>query len=130
MKSDNKQIGRAGEKPAADYLTRKGYRVIDRNSRLAHGEIDLIAENDRNIVFVEVKTRNRKSAGFIRPSRSVGTIKKQRFASAVRVYTRFHKTDLQPRIDVIEVWYEEFDNGCAAFEFNHIEKAFGAMGKR
>lgn len=130
MKTDARGIGRAGEKAAADYLIRKGYRVIDRNSRLAHGEIDLIAENATHLVFAEVKTRSKSSARFARPGRAVNALKKQRFASAVRVYTRFHPTDLQPRIDVIEVWYEEFDNGCAAFEFNHIERAFGGMNRR
>lgn len=130
MKTDTKSIGRAGEKAAADYLVRKGYRVIDRNSRLAHGEIDLIAENETHIIFVEVKTRSKSSARFARPGRAVNALKKQRFVSAVRVYTRFHRTELQPRIDVIEVWYEEYENGCASFEFNHIERAFGGMNRR
>ena len=130
MKSTAKEVGRAGEKAARDYLKRKGYRIIDRNSRLAHGEIDIIAENETNIIFVEVKTREKSSARYARPGRAVNALKKRRFASAVRVYTRFHHTDLQPRIDVIEVLYEEFDNGCAAFEFNHIERAFGGMNRR
>lgn len=51
-------LGRHGEDLAAAYLTDAGYRLVDRNWRCTQGEIDIIAERDGEIVFVEVKTRS------------------------------------------------------------------------
>ena len=50
-------LGNKGEKRAAAYLKSKGYKIIERNYRCKLGEIDLIAEKDNIIIFVEVKTR-------------------------------------------------------------------------
>src|SRR3989338_229599 len=49
-------VGRIGEDFACRYLIRKGYRIIDRNSRKKYGEIDIVArDHDGTLVFVEVK---------------------------------------------------------------------------
>jgi putative endonuclease len=61
-------LGRRGEALAAEHLRRKGYRVLARNERTRHGEIDLIALAGSTLVFVEVKTR-RASGGRGSPSR-------------------------------------------------------------
>lgn len=58
-----KSLGNKGEKRAAAYLTSKGYKIIERNYRCKLGEIDLIAEKDNIIVFVEVKTRSNDRFG-------------------------------------------------------------------
>ena len=58
-------LGRHGEDAAAAHLTRLGYRVLARNLRTRHGEIDLIALGGDTIVFVEVKTRRCDSRGRI-----------------------------------------------------------------
>lgn len=52
------ELGRWGEEHAAAYLTRAGYRVLARNWRCVLGEIDIIAFDGRDTVFVEVKTRS------------------------------------------------------------------------
>ena len=49
--------GKIGEDAAVYYLTRQGYRIICRNFRCIQGEIDIIAKDEDNLVFVEVKTR-------------------------------------------------------------------------
>ncbi|HDN84600.1 MAG TPA: YraN family protein, partial [Candidatus Aerophobetes bacterium] len=55
-KYKNKEIGKRGEKLAISYLKKRGYRILDKNFRCKIGEIDIVAENDGQIVFVEVKT--------------------------------------------------------------------------
>lgn len=52
----SKQLGNAGEERAAEWLTEQGYRIIARNWRKQTGEIDIIAQKDDTIVFIEVKT--------------------------------------------------------------------------
>lgn len=56
MPNSNIQKGKEGEKKAEDYLKEQGYRILYRNWRTRRGEIDLIAEKDGTLVFVEVKT--------------------------------------------------------------------------
>lgn len=56
-------LGRRGEDLAAQFLTDAGYTVIDRNWRCARGEIDLVARDGDDTVFVEVKTRSSTAFG-------------------------------------------------------------------
>jgi len=55
--SRNQDVGQWGERTAADYLTEHGYNILARNVRTSYGEIDLIAEKDGLLIFIEVKTR-------------------------------------------------------------------------
>jgi putative endonuclease len=57
------RLGSQGEKAAGDYLKSKGYKIVERNYRCKLGEIDLIAEKDNIVVFVEVKTRSNDKFG-------------------------------------------------------------------
>lgn len=57
VKSFNKSKGNRGEKIALDYLLSKNFKILEKNYRAFHKEIDIIAENDGCIVFVEVKLR-------------------------------------------------------------------------
>jgi putative endonuclease len=50
-------LGRAGERLAAEHLERLGYAIVARNHRTRYGEIDVVAADAENLVFVEVKTR-------------------------------------------------------------------------
>ena len=69
-------IGIKGEEEAAKMLEAKGYKILEHNWRLGHWEIDLIAENDKEIVFVEVKART-TMFGNIRPEEYVDEDKKR-----------------------------------------------------
>ncbi len=55
--SHNQNIGRFGETLAKNYLIKHGYKIIKQNLKISYQELDLIAEKDGQIIFVEVKTR-------------------------------------------------------------------------
>jgi len=59
----NQQIGKWGEEIAAEYLVQKGYMILEKNFRTPFGEIDIIAQIEGLIVFVEVKARTSTSFG-------------------------------------------------------------------
>jgi len=61
--SRNQDVGQWGERTAADYLAEHGYNILARNVRTSYGEIDLIAEKDGLLIFIEVKTRTSQVYG-------------------------------------------------------------------
>lgn len=117
---NTKTIGDFGEKAAEEYLVEMDYDILERNFRLKCGEIDIIAEQDCCIVFVEVKTR--KSNQFGEPSEYVDYKKQERIKKTAAVYVDIENTDM--RFDVIEVFYEEKNEELFLIKVNHIENAF------
>lgn len=97
---DSREIGALGEKIAAEYLTRLGYVIRERNFRSREGEIDIIAQKDDFLVFVEVRTR--RSLSFGTPEESVTAQKKERLIALTQVYME-DREDLPSswRIDVV-----------------------------
>ena len=95
-------LGYTGERLAAEQLVREGYRLLERNFRCSYGEIDLIAEDEQDLVFVEVKTRRGSAYG--RPEEAV-TIQKQR--KLIQVANHYLSLQASPerswRIDVVAV---------------------------
>ena len=57
MINQRQELGKEGEDFAADYLQKQGYEIIDRNFECKQGEIDIIAKDKNEYVFIEVKTR-------------------------------------------------------------------------
>ena len=110
-KSEAKRIGDRGEKHVAALLKKQGFRILGRNVRLSHKEIDIIAENEKYIVFVEVKTRSSDKNNFFRPADAVNAQKQRNLLSAAYMYLRSHLSEeqakKQPRIDVAEVYVAE-----------------------
>jgi putative endonuclease len=98
----SRDIGALGEKIAADYLTGLGYTIRERNFRLRVGEIDIIAEKDDFLVFIEVRTRTSNSYGT--PEESVTTQKKERLIALAEAYIE-DRDDLPSswRIDVVVI---------------------------
>ena len=76
-------LGRTGERLAAEALLRQGYCIVEQNFRCSYGEIDLIAEDEHDLIFVEVKTRRGNTHGL--PEEAV-TIRKQRKIIQVASY--------------------------------------------
>ena len=89
--------------------------------RCRFGEIDLIAENDKYIIFTEVKLR--KSAAFAPARAFVDRGKQERVRTAAQLYLLEHPTALQPRFDVAEV-YAPAGTATREPEINYIEDAF------
>ena len=58
MINQRQELGKEGEDFAADYLQKQGYEIIDRNFECKQGEIDIIAKDKNEYVFIEVKTRH------------------------------------------------------------------------
>lgn len=128
MSGENRRaFGYACENAAADYLEGKGYTIVCRNFTVKGGEIDLIAENDAQILFVEVKGRTESPnlQKYGRPAAAVTSQKQQHLIFAAQAYLRSHKCVKKPRMDVIEVYVQPYE-GCFALRFKHFPNAFGA----
>lgn len=117
----NNLLGAWGEALAAEYLRRKRYKILAAGYRCRFGEIDLIAENRTNLVFVEVKLR--KSGTFARAMEYVDFKKQERLRTTAAVYLAEHPTKRFPRFDVIEIYAPDGLN-TAHPEINHMEDAF------
>ena len=94
--------GKAGEKLAAEFLRKNGYRILQRNYQAYSGEIDIIASEGGDVVFVEVKSG--ASAAFAAPETHVDRAKQRHMSqAAVEFCTRRKLRDVNCRFDVISV---------------------------
>lgn len=110
--------GRWGEEIACNYLENKGYQIVEINCRLAGVEIDVIAERERTLCFIEVKTR--KTVLFGMPAAYVDFRKRRRIIRAAKLFSAKKKyREHAIRFDVIAILY----NGNAT-EITHLEHAF------
>ncbi|MBP8640526.1 MAG: YraN family protein [Oscillospiraceae bacterium] len=118
---DKKLVGRFGEQSAAEYLKKKHYRIIGLNYSCRFGEIDIIAENKKYVVFVEVKLR--KSDEFAEAKEFVTFSKQEKIIKTASLWLSQNETELQPRFDVIEI-YAPDGTASKSIKINHIENAF------
>ncbi len=132
MKKTTKSTGDYGEEVAVDFYVKDGYKIRERNYHVSHNEIDIIAENERFVVFVEVKTRSVSYVGqsnYGRPASAVDYEKRKRTVAAAQNYIVKNKLNKQPRIDVVEIYLKKkADEDKSPFEIlkiNHIRNAFG-----
>jgi len=93
--------GKSGEDYAAKTLLENGYIIRKRNFSSRSGEIDIIAEKDGIIAFVEVKTRRRGS--MVTGAEAVTPAKIKRIILTAEYYLRISGCDLQPRFDIFSV---------------------------
>ena len=101
---DTKEIttGEEGEKIAAAYLKKNGYRIIEINFRCSIGEIDIVAKEKNDLVFVEVKTRKSTELGY--PEQAVGIRKQKKMSQLALWYLQKRKiADTNARFDVVAV---------------------------
>lgn len=102
MNDSRRDTGRIGEELAAQHLSANGFRVIGRNYACAFGEVDLIAEGEDGLLFVEVRTRRRPY--LVAPEDTVTRPKAARVMRTAQHYLmRKGLDDRQWRIDVIAV---------------------------
>lgn len=113
---NNNEIGKLGEEMAEKYLIDKNFKIIDRNFYCKQGEIDIIARDNDELVFVEVKTRTNSKYGS--PAEAVHKKKKMHIYKAVKYYIHLYRLeDEDIRFDVIEVYLN--NNECTV---NHIKQ--------
>lgn len=117
---DKKELGYFGEKVVAYYLEKKGYTILKRNFCIKGGEIDIIAQKDDIIAFVEVKTRTPDP--LVNGFEAVTKSKKKLIIKTSEEYSYRNPHDFQPRFDVVWV---TVDNRKVV-GFNYIENAFDA----
>lgn len=121
MEKYNKVIGGAGEDAAVKYLKKKKYVILGRNYNIRGGEIDIIAEKDGCVVFVEVKTRSGDSFGSAKEA--VTFTKQQRVIKAAQHYMT-GLGDVPVRFDVVAVDGYMDGNKLKVENIEHIENAF------
>ena len=100
--------GKKGEDLACRYLKEQGYRILDRNVRYKLGEIDIVAQIDDTICFVEVKARTRMDYGM--PRDAVDARKQQKLVRCAQLYLKLHPgfaERFSPRMDIVEILYRE-----------------------
>ena len=120
-------LGMRGEKLAAGFLKKAGYKILAKNYRCPVGEADIIAldKTSQAVVFVEVKTRS--SDKYVNPEAAVNADKMRRLRKIARYYISRHDTaELEIRFDVIAVLIRPKSPGAkpAKPEINHIPNAF------
>jgi putative endonuclease len=111
------ELGRQGEQAAREYLERNGYWVLAQNYRCRQGEIDIIAEKEEGLHFVEVKTRKDFSYGA--PAEAVTGEKQRRLRYAAAFYAmRERRENAEQHMDVIEIIAKD-----GRFHIRHIKDA-------
>ena len=116
---DSRMRGKIGEAHALEYLKNLNYSTVAKAFRSPFGEIDLIVENSEYVVFVEVKMR--KNDRFAAAREHVGKEKQRKLTATANIWLSTHRTKLQPRFDVIEIYLPD---ELSTPEINHIENAF------
>jgi len=108
-----KEAGKIGEQIAADFLTRKGFTVLARNYRKPWGEIDIIAEKDGCVHFVEVKTLSRETLPDVsremsdyRPEEQVHPGKLRKISRTAEMYMNAARDNRDYQIDVVGVYLD------------------------
>ena len=115
--SKSKELGKQGEDGASLYLEENGYKILNRNWKTGAKEIDIIAENDDFIIFVEVKTRSEDYLEH--PRTAVMASKQKTIIKVADQYIRQYNVDKECRFDIITIIKS---NG--GLEISHIENAF------
>ncbi|MBQ4519639.1 MAG: YraN family protein [Bacteroidaceae bacterium] len=115
--SEHYELGKKGEEEAANFLTKKGFYIMHRNWRCGKLELDIVARDGDEIVFVEVKTRRNTYFGY--PDEAIDDRKIRRIVSAAGAYVRYYSINLPIRYDVVSVIGME-----PPFEIEHVPDAF------
>ena len=120
-----KLLGDRGERAAVKYLKKQGFRIIAKQYRSSYGEVDIIAEDRKTTVFVEVKTRTSTNDG--RPFEAVDLRKQEKITRIALAWLKQHDRLEQPaRFDVVSIlWPDESGEP----EIQHFRNAFEATGR-
>ncbi len=120
MKSNKQLLGEKGENLASNYLLKLSYKILFRNFRVKSGEIDIIALDGDELVFIEVRTK--KNAEFGLPLETINFKKRRQIEKNARLFLSANKFFDQKncRFDVIGVLLKSGENP----EITHVVNAF------
>jgi len=111
------ELGKEGEDIAANLLVQKGYQILTRNYRFKKSEIDIVCEFDKQLIIVEVKTRQTAAIG--EPYKAVTIGKQKQIIKVANKYIEETKCQLEVRLDVISIVLNQYGT-----RIEHIENAF------
>jgi len=112
------ETGRSGELVAIKYIENLGYRVLAKNWRYKHLEVDIIAMDGATLLFIEVKTR--RSSLYGSPSEAVSYYKQQKLDRAANLYISYIKHEGEIRFDIVSIVIDRANN----HQIEYIKDAF------
>jgi putative endonuclease len=112
------KLGKFGEQIAANYLQNKGYQILETNYYTRDGEIDLICQKDKILIFVEVKTRTNRAFGW--PEEAVTDDKVEKLANTASHYLQEKEIDPEWQIDIISIVINKKAKSAGLKHFQNI----------
>jgi putative endonuclease len=102
MTRKRKRFGKSGEQAAVVFLKKQGYRILEKNYRVPVGEVDIIAEHKKKVVFVEVKSR--ADGEYEAPIEAVTPHKQHKIIQTAQIFLARNKiVDRAIRFDVVSI---------------------------
>ena len=107
MTQARKERGSRAEDLAVEFLRRQGYKILERNFKLKLGEIDIVAEDQDTLCFVEVRAKAK--GGMVSPLESITPTKQRKLSRLALMYlqNRYQSLDVRSRFDVVAVVFDE-----------------------
>lgn len=117
------KIGALAEKLAQEYITKLGMNIIDKNFRTKFGEIDIIAKDQEEYVFIEVRSKSYTNFGL--PEETISKKKQEKIINMAKWYLKSKQVtnSISCRFDVIAIVFTIKD-GCLQPKINYIKNAF------
>lgn len=119
-----KAFGFKGETIVASYLKKNGYKIIKKNYSCCFGEIDIIAQKDEFVAFVEVKTRRKK---YFEICDVVNKSKQRKIIKTAKVFLSKYSSWFEEKVfrfDVATVLCTDIENDENSYKIEYIENAF------
>jgi len=116
--AEHNDFGNLAEELAANFLVEKGYKILQKNFRFQHAEIDIIAAFKNEIIIVEVKARGTDI--FMAPEEAVTKTKKKLLVLAADHYLKQNNISQEVRFDIITVLPDD----TGKLKITHLEDAF------
>ena len=110
------ELGKKGEKLAAVYLQKKGYQILKLNYMIGHSDIDILAQNNKFLVFAEVRTKSCKTRGM--PEDTLTRKKLRRMKNTAELYIAFNNYPGLARLDAVCII---LDNSDRVLHLKHYE---------
>ena len=121
-KDNRKTIGQWGEDLAADYLSGRQYHIVARNYKKPWGEIDLIAEKDKVVIFCEVKTNSKEQGSNFSPELRVNSKKGRHILRTAKLFINdfYGGEEREWRVDIISVILKRLEGKALIRHFKNV----------